>query len=195
MLFPGNNDLDGVLAFVVLTAFVIEGRLFFNLFGYDAYCLDRFRLAPVSGAAILKEKNAALFIAMTIQYLPFFILSLIASGIASAIFLFLVSCVCWVAYTIWGNVSSLLLITPSVMKDGANSSQNDRFMNVCASILPLFAVYYVKEMLSSVSVLITTLIGIVSLGLCIVVYITLIPRQGRYFERKIEEVVTELSVQ
>jgi hypothetical protein len=195
MLFQKNPVLEGTIVSIVLILIVIEGRLFFNIFGYETFSLDRYRLAPVSGLDILKAKNAALFVAMSCQYAPFFIMSFVTLSVALAVNLLFISGIVWLVYTMWGNVSSLLLVTPAVMMDETSPPANDKFINVCVSIAPLLVINYVKDLLAPLPVIISVTAAFISLIVCTVVYKILIARQGRYLESKMEEVVLELSKQ
>jgi hypothetical protein len=192
LMFAKDENSRMVSILLLIIAFIVEGRLFFNMLGYDAFSLDRYRLAPLSGLVLLRARNAALFSCLVIQYFPFLVMGVVSSGVLFPVLMLLGSCIIWVLYTIWGNLSSLVFITPVMKRDGASLGTSDRFINMCMSMLPFLAIYLLRGLLSSASVYILLPAASIILALCIACYLCLLRRQGAYLESKLESVTAEL---
>jgi hypothetical protein len=107
LLFAESRSAE-VFWIFILAVFFPSASVVFNCFGLDTPSgLKRYALAPLSGEEIVRSKNVAFLITVSLQLVPLFLLGLWVLELGVMLLGFLVAMLVALAYMTWGNFLSV----------------------------------------------------------------------------------------
>jgi len=107
LLFAESRSAE-VFWIFILAVFFPNASVAFNCFGLDTRSgLKRYALAPLSGEEIVRSKNVAFLIMVSLQLVPLFLLGLWVLELGVMLLGFLVAMLVALAYMTWGNFLSV----------------------------------------------------------------------------------------
>lgn len=191
-LVVAEEPSTGIFWSFIVVVFLCNAAVPFNSFGLDNRAgLDRYRLLPLNGKAILLSKNLAYLMLMGVQLLPMAVLASWRLGIVNSAYGMLEAITLAWAYLAWGNWMSVHHPLKMQFFRFANSSAAlvDAMGGIIFGSLPGIAMIYflVSRGPGMAAGILLTLL------LTGAIYFASLSRYGGHLERKREQIAAALS--
>jgi hypothetical protein len=191
-LAVAEEPSTGIFWSFIVVVFLCNAAVPFNSFGLDNRAgLDRYRLLPLNGSAILLSKNLAYLMLMAVQLLPMAVLAGWRLGIVNSGYGMLVAISLAWAYLAWGNWMSINHPLKMQFFRFANSSAAlvDAMGGIIFGSLPGIAMIYFLVS-GGTGMAVGILLTLLLTG---AIYFASVARYGSHLERKREQIAAALS--
>jgi hypothetical protein len=190
LLSAKEPSLSVVCVFIIIV-FMPSAPLAFNSFGLDTrFVLDRYALMPARGATILRGKNLAMLVIISLQVLPIILLAYWRLGLSAGVLGIVETISLAAAYLAWGNWMSIAL--PAKMhffRFAPSGSLPELFAGVIFSSSPGVVVVYFLQT-STGHAIAATLFMFLVFG---TIFLFVTRQAGKRFDKQREKIVRAIS--
>jgi hypothetical protein len=190
-LLSAKEPSVSVVCVFIIIVFMPSAPLAFNSFGLDTrFVLDRYALMPARGATILRGKNLAMLVIISLQVLPIILLAYWRLGLSAGVLGIVETISLAAAYLAWGNWMSIAL--PAKMhffRFAPSGSLPELFAGVIFSSSPGVVVVYFLQT-STGHAIAATLFMFLVFG---TIFLFVTRQAGKRFDKQREKIVRAIS--